>query len=383
MAPAPEHVVCILQNRLVHYRVEVFRQLRDVLSLDGIQLRVIHGQPSRTDETKNDVGFLPWATPVHNLYFPCWGVEVIWQPAFKHVHGSDLVILTQENRILSNYVFIFNRMMGKTRPRIAFWGHGANFQSTRPTGLRERWKKTNVNRVDWWFAYTELTQQLVEKCGFPSGNITCLNNAIDTTRIRSEYDSIHESEILREKSRLNIGDSNNVGIFCGSLYREKELGFLIQATKIVREAIPDFHLIVIGAGPDRQTIVDSVASCPWIHYLGAITGRERLVYFRMSRLMLNPGLLGLHILDSFALGVPVVSTTTALHSPEIAYLQNGKNGLLVEKDADVYAAAAVKMFRDEHAYQGMRRTARADADKYTVENMVSNFARGIREALSS
>ena len=124
-----DRIVSILQNRLVHYRCEFFDRLRNVLAQDLIQLRVVHGQPSRTDETKNDVGSLPWTTPVHNLYFPCRGVEVIWQPVFRSVRDSDLVIFTQENRILSNYPFIFNRMMGKTRPKIAFWGHGVNFQS--------------------------------------------------------------------------------------------------------------------------------------------------------------------------------------------------------------------------------------------------------------
>ena len=38
-------------------------------------------------------------------------------------------------------------------------------------------------------------------------------------------------------------------------------------------------------------------------------GREKAAWFKLASVVLNPGLVGLHILDSFWAGVPMVTIT--------------------------------------------------------------------------
>jgi glycosyltransferase involved in cell wall biosynthesis len=290
-------------------------------------------------------------------------------------------VIIQENRVLSNYPLLLRRLLAKGSPKIAFWGHGVNFQSNKPSGIRERWKTIFANKVDWWFAYTEITKNIMVQRGFPAGKITCLNNTIDTKSLQRSYEAISSSDVESVMSELGVTASKNVCVFCGSLYKEKKINFMLDACSIIQQEIPDFHLIIIGDGPDRDKVKSKEEKSSWLHYVGPITDDERLKYFRISRLMINPGLLGLHILDSFTTGVPLVSTTDALHSPEIAYLQNGVNGILVTGDEHTYARAVVELLQDNERYARIRKNGIRDAEKYSIENMATNFVEGINCAL--
>jgi glycosyltransferase involved in cell wall biosynthesis len=102
----------------------------------------------------------------------------------------------------------------------------------------------------------------------------------------------------------------------------------------------------------------------------------------VAQLMLNPGLVGLGILDSFACGVPMLTTDCGIHSPEIAYLNNGRNGIMTANDLDDYAAAAVRLLRDPDALRTLRTGCEASALEYTVQNMTAHFADGIERCLN-
>ena len=156
---------------------------------------------------------------------------------------------------------------------------------------------------------------------------------------------------------------------------------LVEAADRIRQECPDFVLIVIGDGPMGDFVRRAAASRPWMTYDGVRFGREKAVAFGLSTMMLNPGLVGLHILDAFAMGLPMITTATAQHSPEIAYLIPGVNGLALEETASSYAAGVVSLFRDPERLARMRDAARAQGLKYTVEAMAENFVDGIARAL--
>ena len=111
-------------------------------------------------------------------------------------------------------------------PALAYWGHGANFQKNKTWGLREWWKRRFLTQTDWWFAYTEETVNVLLRAGYPLGQITCLNNAIDNTPFQNDLNQVYEHSLDVIRQKLCIEDANNVGLYCGSLYPEKRLDFL-------------------------------------------------------------------------------------------------------------------------------------------------------------
>ena len=93
------------------------------------------------------------------------GRDLCWQPFPSELKNSDLIVIMQENRILSNYTFLLRHLLFGLP--LAYWGHGANLQSVAPRGLREKWKSFLLTKVDWWFAYTDATVDIVKRAGFP------------------------------------------------------------------------------------------------------------------------------------------------------------------------------------------------------------------------
>lgn len=370
--------VAVVQYRLLHYRVELFEELRAACAAADIELRLIHGDATPSEAVRNDTADLAWAATIHNRHWRVGGRDLLWQPFSRIVKQTDLVVLMQESRLLSNYPWLFG--WGPRNTRVAYWGHGRNFQSNAPTGLRERWKGRLLTSVDWWFAYTDISADIVRLAGFPQERITVLNNAIDNRGFEAELASISDSEVAALRASIGAAEGAVVGLYCGSLYPDKRLDLMIGACERVVAAHPDFRLVIVGDGPSRgelQPIMDK----PWFHWAGSQRGKEKAAWFRASQLFLNPGLVGLHVLDSFVSGVPMVTTNDAKHSPEVAYLQNGVNGIVSEGSVDAYAAAIHQLIVDPAFRTSLARQARTSAANYTLESMVENFVAGMDACL--
>ncbi|MBL8324398.1 MAG: glycosyltransferase family 4 protein [Rubrivivax sp.] len=373
--------VVITQHRLLHYRQAFFDRLRTAAAARGIEVRLVHGQPSATEALKKDTGQLPWADVMVNRFWRVRGVDVIWQPFPPGLRDADLVVLIQENRILSNYPWLL-RIGVRPGQRVAYWGHGRNLQSAAPTGLRERWKRWFVNRVDGWFAYTESTRELLEGDGFPPERIAVLNNAIDNEQFQRDLRAV--SDEVRASCRARIGATADapVALYCGSLYPDKRLELLLAAADRVQAAMPAFRLVIVGDGPSRDVIAQAAASRPWLHAVGVQRGAEKAAWFAISQLYLSPGAVGLHVLDAFCAGTPMITTGNARHGPEVAYLRSGENGFVVDDDAKVYADTVIELLRDPARLQRVRDAASDDARRYTLENMVQRFVEGIERCLA-
>ena len=368
--------VAIVQRRLTHYRVSLFETLREQLLERDIELVLFVGQGTHAEDAKHDEGMITWASSVPTRYW--LGDRLCWQSFGNHLRALDLLVVTQENKLLQNHLL----MLMPRRFKLAFWGHGANLQSDNPSGLKERFKRWTTNQVDWWFAYTQMSTELVKATGFPGNRITVLNNAVDTSELQRQRESVvpEETHALRESLGFGAGP---VGVFVGSLYTDKRLGFLFAAAEAIRREVPDFHLLIVGEGPERDKVQAWCAANPWARWVGARFDREKAAYVSMAQVMLNPGLVGLGILDAFVCGVPMLTTDCGIHSPEIAYLENGVNGEMTADDLIAYVEASVRLMRDPQALEALRAGCVASAREYTVENMAQRFADGVANCLST
>jgi glycosyltransferase involved in cell wall biosynthesis len=179
---------------------------------------------------------------------------------------------------------------------------------------------------------------------------------------------------------LNLS-SARVGIFLGSLHKHKRLEFLVKAADQIRAAIPNFVLLVVGDGPEFNYVLGESASRPWLKLTGSKWGNDKAACLAVSDLMLNPGLVGLNILDSFAAKVPLVTTDCSLHSPEIAYL-GPTNGVMTENTVACYSKTCVELLSGDGEISRLREGCAAAAKLYSMDNMVERFTDGIVAALA-
>ena len=294
--------VVIFQRRLTSYRVPLFSKLCEKLARRGVELQVVYGPPEQNERMRNDTGNLPWGIEVPVRYLRLGKTWAVWHTLPRELFMSaDLVILPQENAILANVPVMLARRL-KRRP-VAFWGHGANFQGN-PEGMRETIKAWLARQVDWWFAYTSLSVACVSATGFPTDRITCLNNAVDVEQLALWREGIRAED--REQLLAKLGLSGRcVGVFLGSLIEEKRLGFLFAAADGIRQKIGNFELLLIGDGVERDYVRGEVARRPWCRWVGARHQEEKALFLSLGKVLLNPGMVGLGVLDSFAMGLPI------------------------------------------------------------------------------
>jgi glycosyltransferase involved in cell wall biosynthesis len=374
--------VVFLTATLPQYRLSFHDNVRTRLADQGIQYELIFGQPNMVEAEKEHFASLLWGKRIVNRYLKLGPFTAVWQPALKDIQDSDLVILGQENRLLINYVLQTLRRI--FRPKIALWGHGRNFQPSRQAWFTEYWKRHWATRCDWWFAYTEHTRRLVEQYGFPAKRITVFHNAIDTSEIRRLSSEMDARRLDTLRRRLGLG-TNHIGVYVGGLYDHKRIDFLVAAAMEVRRRVPDFVLIVVGSGVDRVRVEAAAKAYPWICYLGPLFGREKVEILQLGRVFMMPGLTGLAILDCAAAGLPIVTTAYPFHSPEITYLESGRNGFMVQdwRNPVAYADAVVRVLLDDMLYVKLRNGAVEVGNIYTIERMVDCFSAGVLRALES
>lgn len=368
--------VLVVQRRMTHYRVDFFEALRRELPRHGVELVLAYGDPMPDEAAKKDGAELPWAHRLPTRYL--LGRRLCWQPFAPLLAGCDAVVLTPENKLLNN----LGAQFLQRRSRVVFWGHGANLQAARVT-LAERYKRWLARHVDWWLAYTEHSRPLIRRSGFPDERITVLNNAVDTATLSRQCALAREPQRLAASRRRFGVAGPRVGVSIGSLYADKRPAMLLEAAQAIRARVPDFELLVCGDGPEAPAVQAFCRDHPWAHYAGVVKGQDKADALAVARVLLSPGAVGLGVLDSFACALPLVTTDCGRHGPEIAYIDNGVNGVLSADRTEAFVDAAVGLLVDDAAHARLVERCAASAGEYTLERMVRNFARGVVACLEA
>jgi glycosyltransferase involved in cell wall biosynthesis len=374
--------VSLIITQVSNYRVSFFNGLREALKKEDIELHLFYGDIWPNERDRNYDSHMEWGNKVSNYFFPVGKKSyVCWQRVpQKTVKASDLVIVNQESRMLSHYPLILARKFsGK---RIAYWGHASGPINRSPDNFSEKWRRLWMNRADWWFGYTQRSLDALSNVGFPKDRTTCTNNAVDNSGFEQDAEMVTPQMLEELRTNCGITPSSRVGLYCGSLYSGKRLDLLLDAADIIYASNKDFRLIIVGAGPMEEEIRHALSKRPWAIAVGPKSGVEKAAYFKLADLILNPGLIGLIILDAFCMGLPIITTGgNTHHSPEIAYLEQGVNGLITAPESKEYAKTIIELLNDTSQYQNMRAAALASAKKYTQEEMVKQFTDGIKACL--
>lgn len=373
--------VVIIQKNLPHYRVSFYEALSQSLKKRGIDFLLIYGKYHGDDHSlEGEVLERPWMQLVDAHDFRIGNVHFCYQKCFKFLKGADLIIMLQWSSLLINYYLIFLRFFGLLKAKLAFWGHGQNKQ-IKKNNWRNIFKRFFINQVDWWFVYTQGVKSIVRKNGFSEEKITVVQNAIDTKEMANIKEEITRDEIEAAKEFLGI-KNGLVAVYCGKMYEEKRIPFLIQVCSKVRDEVPDFRMIFIGGGEFKEMVSNLAMSEDWVYCIDAVAGKEKLIYFSFSDLLLMPGVVGLVVLDSFVTQTPIVTTNFEFHSPEIEYIKNGENGIITENTVEAYADKVIYLLKNRTEIEKLKKGCEVSSKEYTLDKMVENFTLGIVKGLS-
>lgn len=376
----PRPRVSIVCKSLPQYRVPFFERLRAALDHAEVQLDLIYGQAEPDEQRVIQTAHLWWGHRIENRHVRFGSRYLCWQPCLPLLRGADLIVAEQATKLLLNYVLLGRQALGGTP--VALWGHGHDFQARDGWQASEGVKRVLSRRPHWWFAYTARSASIVQELPYPSERITVVQNAVDTSELQRGMEQLRPEAVASFRARAGIG-GERVAIYVGGLYHEKRIAYLLEAARHLRHRLPDFELVILGSGPEGARVEQAAREHPWIHYPGPVYGAEKLLYYRVAAVTLMPGVVGLGVLDSFALERPLVTVDLAGHGPEIDYLSDGENGLKLPAGTDPggYAAAVAGLMSNAAWMERLRAGGRVAATVYTLDAMVARFTDGVLRAL--
>lgn len=368
--------VGIIQPWIPQYRQAFFKNLKETLDAKGVDLHVYHGDPPATLLARSDAvrleGSRRLATRSVNLFNRTIGFKSL--DGFNQEPRYDLLILEQAVGNLETYLLLAKRRYKK----LAFWGHGRTF--TKPTGPLQREILRRLTRHgDWFFSYTNGGAEIVREFGFDADRITVVNNSIDSASLRNATQQVtsHQIAQLSQAHGLN----GKTALFIGGLDESKRLSFLLESARIAHTMDSDFRLLVAGDGIQRNLVREFAQTNPYIIPLGPLHGDAKAVAFASSQALAMPGRVGLVAVDSFATGLPIITTNWAWHAPEFEYLDSDYNSVITPDTVQEYGHTLLRVVSDKQALQKLVDACLASGSKYSVDAMVDNFATGVMCAL--
>lgn len=368
--------VVILQEYIPTYRVPFFEALHKSAALEGIDLVVACGTPNQAQGLRGDSASVAFEIRIPQREWSIFGRRVVRREVSDVVARADMVILEQARRNLDAYGLLAPRRGAP--PLVALWGHGKDY--TRKTKSLDRvMQRWLTLRADWFFAYTSGGVDAVTEAGFPRQRTTLVQNSIDTTALRESVVAISREAIAEFGSEYDL--HGKTALYMGALDESKRLPFLLESAQRIHEMDSDFRLLIGGDGAQRDDVENSAAQCSWLTYLGPIGGRQKALALASAQALTMPGRVGLVAVDSFAAGIPIVTTSWPWHAPEFEYLEHRRNAVVTEDSVACFAVEVVALLNDDDRLESLRAECISAAEVYTVRAMAQNFLIGLRQAL--
>jgi glycosyltransferase involved in cell wall biosynthesis len=283
----------------------------------------------------------------------------------------DVVVLEGRIYTLSTWVALILRRV--TRRRTLLWGHGWRRADR---GWRARVRLTFYRSADGLLVYGSRARKIGADLGYPIDKIHIVGNSI--------YAS---DEMPEPKSSPLIGPNGPIRIISvGRLSFRRELQLLVHAAADLREAGVDVEVTIVGDGEAREDLAELIArrQAP-VSLVGAIYEKSRLDdLYRASEVAVIPGAAGLGIIQSLALGCPVViHDDDSKHGPESEAVVAGVNGGRFERGSITSLCEAIRTvssWRRANPVDVSHVCWRSVVNEYSAETHAAAIAKAIADS---
>lgn len=366
--------------------LETARALRD----HGVRVRVIsmHEPGSRAYEMIDDIEVIRpryvWPERLEVLRDEGGGLPAVWRNNHLARAAFPLLMVAQTlatMRYARDYHIIHAHW---TLPAMAVWAgrayhrrpfvvtvHGSDiFQAPRIplVGPLTRMALSRARRV---IAVSRSLAEATLALGLPAHRVEVLPDGIDIDRFQPGS---------KQREPLIL--------FVGSLIERKGVRYLLQALPALIQKLPEYHLAVVGDGPQRSELVQLAQSlnlATHATFAGAQSQAQIGQWMRRARLFVLPSLeeaLGIVLLEALASGTPCVATQVG-GIPEVVSPEVGR--LVPVADPGALAEAMVAVLSDRAAWGAMSRRARAHVMEncYTWKKVASRLIEIYQAALKT
>jgi L-malate glycosyltransferase len=274
--------------------------------------------------------------------------------------------------------FFYGAMARLFRPglRILFTEHG-RFHPDTPSPKRRLFNKFMHGRADYITAVSPAVKDaLIHVEGIPAGRIQVVFNGISFPPATEARPAL--------RARLGLDPEAFHFILCSRFDTIKWIPGLLEAFRKVLDAHPASRLVLVGDGPEKETILAKRAALG-LESTVVMAGFQRNVseWLRACDAFvlcsLNEGT-SVSLIESMAAGLPSVATRVG-GNPYV--VQEGVTGLLVpSQDADGLAQAMLVLAREPERGRAMGAAAtRSYQDRFLPSEMDRTYDGMYRRAL--
>lgn len=359
----------IVQPYVPRYRVAFFDGLARALRDDDVRLRVIAGEPTRSQKARGDAATAEWLETVAPRILEIGRRHLSLTYSRSLWRESDAVIVPHQG---SSFDAV-SALARRGQSRVGVWGHIASYTSPLNVvdGLVERWQLRRAHHV---FAYTPGGAEFARSAGVAPSDITTVMNTIDSEELLHELSQFSISEARATLRARGVPDGPYLA-YIGGLDESKRIRFLAEALDIAHRRGADVHIVVLGRG-DQAELLDLAVARGQVTKLGYGGVVDKAAVLRGARAVVNPGRVGLLVVDCLASRTPLITTDWPWHAPELEYMRGGSFAQLVADDAGAFAETMGVAMRESSPYR-----VEDWPHPPTLRDMVDNFRRGVRSML--
>jgi glycosyltransferase involved in cell wall biosynthesis len=217
---------------------------------------------------------------------------------------------------------------------------------------------------------------LVDVEGFPVSKVRVISNGVDTDRFHPD---VHGERIRNE---LGLSPEIPLAGIVAALRSEKNHAALLEAMAIVRRSVPNAHLLIVGDGPERESLESQTRDLGLssaVHFLGTRSDIPELlaaidVFVLTSHMEANP----VSILEAMATAKPVIAPRVGSIPDSVV---DGQTGFLTEPgNVDQVAARLQELLSHPDQARAMGALGRTLVERrWSLDNMVNGYQRLIEE----
>jgi glycosyltransferase involved in cell wall biosynthesis len=232
--------------------------------------------------------------------------------------------------------------------------------------------RAGARRVDGMIAVSDdVAAALRSSFRPPAGKLVTIANGVDLER----YGKPVDRRVILE--RVGIPEDARVLIVVAKLMEQKGHAVLLHAIRPLLDRHPDLHVLLVGDGPLRQSLIATVGQLPAPERIRMVGNRSDVSdLLAASDLFVLPSLwegLPMALLEAMASGLPVVATDVSGSSQVVV---DNETGILVPPgNVDRLRAAIATILADPAGADRM-----ADAGRDRVKRLYSARTQAARHA---
>ncbi len=195
---------------------------------------------------------------------------------------------------------------------------------------------------------------------------------IDDSKIRIIPPPSDFSDFKKIKIKKKI-DFNYI-LFVGRLDKRKDLGTLFRAFALVKNKFRDLKLVILGDGPEKQSLIElskKLEIARDVVFVGFVDDKTKIEYLSQAKIFCLSSTqegFGIVLVESLALGVPVISTDCGGPADIV---EHGRSGYLTKiGDYKTFADKIIELIYDETLRKQFGNYGKTDVmNKFSIENI--------------